>query len=93
MPLDETQHAHIDEAYEWRARPRRCSTAFSTCFRSNKRAGFTLFELDGRTCEEIAQLCAIPIGTVYSRLRLARETFKRASARLEARERFAGGGT
>lgn len=56
-----------------------------------QRAVFTLFELDGRSCEEIAELCAIPLGTVYSRLRLAREAFKRATARLEARERFALG--
>jgi RNA polymerase sigma-70 factor (ECF subfamily) len=54
-----------------------------------QRAVFTLFELDGKTCEEIAVLCEAPIGTVYSRLRLAREAFRRATARLEARERFA----
>lgn len=53
-----------------------------------QRAVFTLFELDGQSCEEIAVLCAIPIGTVYSRLRLAREVFRRATARLEAHDRF-----
>jgi RNA polymerase sigma-70 factor (ECF subfamily) len=53
-----------------------------------QRAVFTLFELDGRTCEEIAALCEAPIGTVYSRLRLAREAFRRATTRIEARERF-----
>ena len=53
-----------------------------------QRAVFTLFELDGRNCEEIAVLCEAPLGTVYSRLRLAREAFKRATARLEAREKF-----
>jgi RNA polymerase sigma-70 factor (ECF subfamily) len=53
-----------------------------------QRAVFTLFELEGRSSEEIGALCAIPLGTVYSRLRLAREVFKRGSARLEAREQF-----
>jgi RNA polymerase sigma-70 factor (ECF subfamily) len=53
-----------------------------------QRAVFTLFELDGQTCEQIAVLCDAPIGTVYSRLRLAREAFRRATARIEARENF-----
>jgi RNA polymerase sigma-70 factor (ECF subfamily) len=56
-----------------------------------QRAVFTLFELDGRTSAEIAELCALPFGTVYSRLRLAREAFRRATARLEARQRSQGG--
>jgi RNA polymerase sigma-70 factor (ECF subfamily) len=54
-----------------------------------QRAAFTLFELDGRSCEEIAELTNAPLGTVYSRLRLAREAFRRASTKLEARARFA----
>lgn len=49
-----------------------------------QRSAFTLFELDGYSCEEIAELTAAPLGTVYSRLRLAREAFRRATARIEA---------
>ncbi|MBX3209993.1 MAG: RNA polymerase sigma factor [Labilithrix sp.] len=92
MPVDETQVATADEIYGRREAERLLDAILDT-LPIEQRAVFTLFELEGRTCEEIAQLCAIPIGTVYSRLRLAREAFKRASARLEARERFAGGGT
>lgn len=57
-----------------------------------QRAAFTLFELDGRSCEEIAVLTGAPLGTVYSRLRLARETFRRATKRLEAQAKFQTGG-
>jgi RNA polymerase sigma-70 factor (ECF subfamily) len=53
-----------------------------------QRAVFTLFELEGATSEQIAELTGAPLGTVYSRLRLARETFRRATQRLEARQRF-----
>jgi RNA polymerase sigma-70 factor (ECF subfamily) len=91
MPVDETQLARADEAYERREAEDLLDALLDT-LPIEQRSVFTLFELEGRTCEEIAQLCAIPIGTVYSRLRLSREAFKRASARLEARERFAGGG-
>jgi RNA polymerase sigma-70 factor (ECF subfamily) len=53
-----------------------------------QRAVFTLFELECMTGEDIAQTLEIPLGTVYSRLRLARDTFRRAAARLQAREKF-----
>lgn len=53
-----------------------------------QRAVFTLFELEGMTGEEIASLLEIPAPTVHSRLRLARETFRRVIERARARERF-----
>ncbi len=53
-----------------------------------QRAVFTLFELDQMTGEQIADLCAIPLGTVYSRLRLARDAFRGALGRMQARDRF-----
>jgi RNA polymerase sigma-70 factor (ECF subfamily) len=49
-----------------------------------QRAVFTLFELDEQSGEAIADLLEIPLGTVYSRLRLAREAFARQAARLRA---------
>jgi RNA polymerase sigma-70 factor (ECF subfamily) len=49
-----------------------------------QRAVFTLFELDGLTGDAISELLEIPLGTVYSRLRLARETFAKTAARLRA---------
>ena len=54
----------------------------------DQRAVFTLFELEFMTGEDIALTLEVPLGTVYSRLRLARETFRRATERLQARERF-----
>lgn len=53
-----------------------------------QRAVFTLFELEGERCDDIAELLAIPVGTVYSRLRLARQFFKKCVARQRARESF-----
>lgn len=53
-----------------------------------QRAVFTLFELECMTGEDIAQTLDVPLGTVYSRLRLARDTFRRSTARLQARDRF-----
>lgn len=55
----------------------------------DQRAVFTLFELEAMTGDEIAEALAIPLGTVYSRLRLAREAFRRAVKQV-ARSRPAG---
>jgi RNA polymerase sigma-70 factor (ECF subfamily) len=53
-----------------------------------QRAVFTLFELEGRTGEEVANLLGVPSATAHSRLRLAREIFRRTIERERARERF-----
>jgi RNA polymerase sigma-70 factor (ECF subfamily) len=45
-----------------------------------QRVVFLLFELEGMTGDEIAEALSIPPGTVRSRLRLARESFRRALA-------------
>lgn len=50
-----------------------------------QRAVFTLFELDGLSGQQIAELLDLPLGTIYSRLRLAREAFQRAAMRVHAR--------
>jgi RNA polymerase sigma-70 factor (ECF subfamily) len=47
-----------------------------------RRATFVLFEVEGVSCEEIAELTAVPVGTVYSRLHLARKEVAKAAARL-----------
>lgn len=44
----------------------------------DQRAVFVLFELEAMTGEDIAQSLQIPLGTVYSRLRLGREAFRKA---------------
>jgi RNA polymerase sigma-70 factor (ECF subfamily) len=44
---------------------------------------FVLYELQGMSAPEIADLLHIPLGSVASRLRRAREQFRAAAARLE----------
>jgi len=53
-----------------------------------QRAVFTLFELEAMTGEAIAEALEIPVGTVYSRLRIAREQFRKSLARTAAKDRF-----
>lgn len=53
-----------------------------------QRAVFTLFELEGTSGEAIAEALDAPLGTVYSRLRLAREQFRKSLARIQAKDRF-----
>ena len=47
-----------------------------------RRATFLLFEVEGVSCEEIAELTSVPVGTVYSRLHLARKHVAATAARL-----------
>lgn len=72
------------ELTERRATLERCLDAMPL----EQRAVFTLFELEGMTGEEIAALLEIPAATAHSRLRLARETFRRTLRRESAREQF-----
>jgi RNA polymerase sigma-70 factor (ECF subfamily) len=51
----------------------------------DQRAVFVMFELSDMTGEEIATTIEIPLATVYSRLRLAREAFRRGATRVLAR--------
>jgi RNA polymerase sigma-70 factor (ECF subfamily) len=48
----------------------------------DQRAVFCLFELEGMTGDEVAESLEIPLGTAYSRLRLARAAFSAAVADL-----------
>ncbi len=41
-----------------------------------QRVVFVMFELEGFSGDEIAELLAVPVGTVRSRLRLARDSFR-----------------
>ena len=50
------------------------------------RTVFVLYELEGLTTTEIADLSEMPIGTVASKLRRAREAFQDAIKRFRARE-------
>ncbi len=48
----------------------------------SKRAVIILFELEGETCENIAAGLGIPLGTVHSRLHVARREFTKSLERL-----------
>ncbi|HET7538746.1 MAG TPA: sigma-70 family RNA polymerase sigma factor [Polyangiaceae bacterium] len=52
------------------------------------KAPFVLFELEEQTVPQIADLLGLPIGTVSSRLRSARQQFRAAVRRLQARDEF-----
>jgi RNA polymerase sigma-70 factor, ECF subfamily len=47
-----------------------------------RRAVFVLFEVEGQSCQDIADLLGVPVGTVHSRLHTARKEVARAFARL-----------
>lgn len=51
----------------------------------DKRVVFVMFEIEGASCEEIAEALSIPVGTVYSRLHTARKALQRAAARSDLR--------
>jgi len=51
----------------------------------DQRAALVMHDLDGASAPEISAALAIPLNTVYSRLRLAREKFAAAVRRLRAR--------
>jgi RNA polymerase sigma-70 factor (ECF subfamily) len=55
------------------------------------RVCFVLYELEGMSSPEIAELLRIPIGTVASRLRRGREAFELSAAKLKARLHEKGG--
>ncbi len=51
-----------------------------------QRAVFTMFELEGLSCDQIGEHVGVPVGTVYSRLHRARKAFTRALERQRARD-------
>jgi RNA polymerase sigma-70 factor, ECF subfamily len=86
---ESTDHPSNDEAAQAQHAERRALLeAALDAMSLEQRAVFTLFELEGRTGDEVAALLVVPAPTVHSRLRLAREIFRRTVERGRARERF-----
>jgi RNA polymerase sigma-70 factor (ECF subfamily) len=52
----------------------------------SKRAVFLMFEIEGLSCQAIADELGIPIGTVYSRLHGARAYFEKEAQRIAEEE-------
>jgi RNA polymerase sigma-70 factor (ECF subfamily) len=58
----------------------------------DRRVVFVMHELDGASVPEIAEALDVPLNTVYSRLRIARERFAGAVKRLGVRDGAGRGG-
>jgi RNA polymerase sigma-70 factor, ECF subfamily len=54
-----------------------------------RRAAFVMFEIEQLSTRAIADVMGVPIGTIHSRLHLARRDFERAVARVERRDQQA----
>jgi RNA polymerase sigma-70 factor (ECF subfamily) len=56
-----------------------------------KRATFVMFEIESLSCQEIAELMNVPVGTVYSRLHSARRQLEKHLSRDLARRGLGNG--
>ena len=89
--LDEHDPAPSPEELADRRRARALLDDVLADMTMDLRAVFTLFEIEELTAPEIARLLDIPVGTVASRLRRAREQFQTRVKRLQARMARSGG--
>lgn len=78
---------HADELVE-RKRARALLDEALDSMEDDLRTVFVLFELEEMKTSEIADLLAIPVGTVASRLRRSRDEFQEIMKRLNARRRL-----
>lgn len=84
--LELTAPEHTDVVAELGSKQRlQVAEAILDKLPEEQRAAFVLFELEELSGPEIAAILDISVGTVRSRLRLARETFTREVQRLAAR--------
>ena len=51
-----------------------------------KRAVFIMFEIEGVSCQDIAELMGVPVGTIYSRLHATRKQIEEIVSRASAQE-------
>ena len=80
--LEEAMDHHVSSLGDERADLQLCDRALSK-LNPELAEVFVLYEIEGLSSPEIAALLAIPLGSVASRLRRAREQFRAAVARLE----------
>lgn len=85
-PVEESTPEQVCQRRE----ARRLADELLDTMKPERRAVFVMFELEGMSTAAIADLMSIPMGTVHSRLRLAREDFRRALARSDSRLRCRG---
>ena len=79
---DDVLHDHVNPEDELVVRERRrVLGAILDELDLEKRALLVMFEIDEVPCEEIAAVLGLPLGTVYSRLHVARKAFEKAVAR------------
>lgn len=77
--------ARADQLIEQKQRRVRVHQALES-LDMDRRVVFVMYELEGIPCVDISEALSIPVNTVYSRLRIARERFKAAWERLRIRE-------
>lgn len=85
--LDQTSQAPNAESLLDQKRQRELLDHILDGLSHDLRTAFVLFELEGLSAPEIAEALAIPLGTVASRLRRAREQFGEAVLRVSGRLR------
>lgn len=56
----------------------------------DKRAVLVMYEVEERSCDEIAEICSVPVGTVFSRLSHARKSLRAVMDRWMKREERGG---
>ena len=71
----------------WTAAARKLPDPNLSTMDMDLRTTFVLFELEGLSTPEIAQLAEIPLGTAASRLRRAREHFRESVAHYESEKK------
>src|SRR4051812_12989276 len=82
MDLRENSGSHADELIDQQRRLTLAERVLAT-LEQDLLEVFVLFELEGMTTPEIAELLGVPLGTAASRLRRAREAFRAAASRVE----------
>jgi RNA polymerase sigma-70 factor (ECF subfamily) len=82
---DPTEQASADEVLA-RRQERAIAERILGELSLEKRAVFMMFEIEGLSCQQIAELTGVPIGTIYSRLYATRREIERIVSRTSSEE-------